>query len=467
MYLTSANITLKVKGDALRSTNEDDATVGSVVIKDGVYNLIFGGDGIQGNNVQIDGGNFTIHSTTSSSQVTRYPDGGTINPGQTQPPQTGASGTIDNVSEKIEPLTSATTDNTTDGDDDNDDHDVDHDNDDNDHDYDDNNHDVDDDTTTNDYESADEYDDGSKGVKATLNLTINGGIFDIDTSDDSIHSNGTVSIGGGQFQISSGDDGIHADGATYISGGQINVKRSYEGIEGASVTILAGSIAVNSSDDGLNAVSDDNTTKAFINIKGGNITVNASGDGIDCNGSIYQSGGSVTVIGPSDNGNGALDYDTTYSLSGGTLCAIGSSGMAQNPTTSGNVYGFSTNVSGAKGTLVITDSNGNTLFEIDTNKTFSNVIFASDTALTQSSSYTITLNGTKLTTVKAGTLSGQGGLFPGGGQTPGGGQNPGGGGQKPDKGQPGTGATNGGDSSDNTQQGQQQPTQPGTGATKS
>lgn len=67
-------------------------------------------------------------------------------------------------------------------------------------------------------------------------------------------------------------------------------------------------------------------------IKGGKLTVDARGDGLDSNGSIEMSGGVVIVNGPTENMNGALDYDGSFLISGGTLVAAGSAGMAQEPS---------------------------------------------------------------------------------------------------------------------------------------
>lgn len=45
-----------------------------------------------------------------------------------------------------------------------------------------------------------------------------------------------------------------------------------------------------------------------IIINGGTITVDADGDGLDSNGNIFIKGGTTTVNGPTNAGNGALDY---------------------------------------------------------------------------------------------------------------------------------------------------------------
>ncbi|MET1138571.1 dockerin type 1, partial [Bacillus subtilis] len=59
------------------------------------------------------------------------------------------------------------------------------------------------------------------------------------------------------------------------------------------------------------------------------VTTCVHGEGLDSNGSINMTGGTVIVNGPTNSGNGALDYDGTFEISGGYLVAAGSSGMAQ------------------------------------------------------------------------------------------------------------------------------------------
>lgn len=51
-------------------------------------------------------------------------------------------------------------------------------------------------------------------------------------------------------------------------------------------------------------------------INSGNITVNANGDGLDSNGAIYINGGNILVEGPTNAGNGALDYDSECVVTG-------------------------------------------------------------------------------------------------------------------------------------------------------
>ncbi|WP_088656154.1 carbohydrate-binding domain-containing protein [Geofilum rhodophaeum] len=210
-----------------------------------------------------------------------------------------------------------------------------------------------------------------KGLKAGEAIVIDDGHFDLNTADDAIHSNGTIAINNGTFLIASGDDGVHADAALGINGGEITITKSYEGLESAIITINDGFIDLVASDDGINVAGGNDgsgmqrpggggfgggstSSNCYLYINGGTIAVNASGDGLDANGSIEMTGGTVIVNGPTSNGDGALDYDQKFTISGGLLIAAGSSNMAQAPGTASSQPVISIAFSGtvSAGTLV-------------------------------------------------------------------------------------------------------------------
>lgn len=95
----------------------------------------------------------------------------------------------------------------------------------------------------------------TKGIKSAGTIFISGGNINIETTDDSIHSNTDILIADGTITISSGDDGIHADSSITINGGSIKILKSYEGIESEVIYINDGDIMVYSNDDGINASS--------------------------------------------------------------------------------------------------------------------------------------------------------------------------------------------------------------------
>ena len=254
----------------------------------------------------------------------------------------------------------------------------------------------------------------TKGLKAVTDLTVNSGTFAIDSADDSLHSNGDLTILGGEFTISSGDDGIHADSAVSISDGTIQISQSYEGIEGLSIAIDGGDISLVASDDGLNAAGGNDssgfggrggdifasTDGAMITISSGTLHVNASGDGIDSNGDLIITGGETYVSGPTDSGNGALDYAGEAVISGGTFVAAGSSGMAQNFSSSSTqgVMMVTVNSASAGSTISLSDSSGNELVSWQADKAYTSVIISCP-QITQGETYTLTTgsNSTEIT----------------------------------------------------------------------
>lgn len=59
------------------------------------------------------------------------------------------------------------------------------------------------------------------------------------------------------------------------------------------------------------------------------------------NGNVTVSGGEIYVSGPTSDGDSALDYDGSATVTGGTVIAAGYSGMAQNfgtDSTQGSTY---------------------------------------------------------------------------------------------------------------------------------
>lgn len=173
-----------------------------------------------------------------------------------------------------------------------------------------------------------------KGFKAGGALTVTGGTLTVDSADDALHAGTDVTISGGTLTLATGDDGVHADndlvigtkGASSTSTPRINITASYEGLEGMTVTVYGGDIDVAASDDGVNAASStlgDRSDKYAINIAGGDLYIDAGSDGLDSNNDISMTGGKVEVYGADAMMDAAIDYDGTFTLSGGTLFGAG------------------------------------------------------------------------------------------------------------------------------------------------
>lgn len=173
------------------------------------------------------------------------------------------------------------------------------------------------------------------GIKSDQYVFITSGMLNIDSSDDSIHSNNNVAVINGSLELASGDDGIHADNSVVIENGSVNVSKAYEGIEGLTIVINNGVINIVSSDDGINSsggvdssnigFNDSfNSGNGLININGGTIVINAgtsgNGDGLDANGSIEINGSTITINTPANPRDyEAVDYDVTITMTDGSL----------------------------------------------------------------------------------------------------------------------------------------------------
>lgn len=235
---------------------------------------------------------------------------------------------------------------------------------------------------------------GAKGVKAVNNIVIEGGNFALSTTDDAIHSDSFIGIKGGKFNINSGDDGIHANRELLIEGGDLTIAKSYEGLEAQVVTISGGNLSLTSIDDGINAgggadssannrpganpfAGDEN---CVLTINGGDIYINASGDGIDSNGWLYINGGRTIVDGPTNNGNGALDAGMGIIMTDGEALAIGASGMAESlgdTSSVNNISIYLSETAPAKTEIRLVDSNGDTVIEHASTKSFNHIAFGS------------------------------------------------------------------------------------------
>lgn len=173
-----------------------------------------------------------------------------------------------------------------------------------------------------------------KGFKAGGALTVTGGTLTVDSADDALHASTDVTISGGTLTLATGDDGVHADndlvigakGASSTSTPRINITASYEGLEGTTVNVYSGDIDVTASDDGVNAANStlgERSDKYAINIAGGDLYIDAGSDGLDSNNDINITGGKVEVYGADAMMDVAIDYDGTFTLSGGTLFGAG------------------------------------------------------------------------------------------------------------------------------------------------
>lgn len=202
---------------------------------------------------------------------------------------------------------------------------------------------------------------------------------------------GTVTLAGGKLTVTAADDGINASsgGGGSMGGGRPGGFGGGGRPGGRSGENTDGQTAGGTVTD---------TLTPLLTVSGGYTAVYASGDGIDSNGNIVMTGGTLLVFGPTDNGNGAIDYgdgNCSMIISGGTLLAVGSSGMAETATGSGQaVFDGAFRSSVAAGTLIgLCDADGNLLCGYRLPKVISSIVFSS-AALTSGATYTLVQGGT-------------------------------------------------------------------------
>lgn len=274
----------------------------------------------------------------------------------------------------------------------------------------------------------------SDGFDAEETLQVDGGNIEVAAGDDGLHADGdliitdgtinvtksyeglegmTVTVEDGNISIVSSDDGINAagdgtseessqsgtppekpdgsdstedrpeppsgfdknDNSSANSNSDSNSDSKPADLPDGNGGPGGGNDAPGGGNDGPGGGMEEATDYNLIQISGGKIYINANGDGIDSNGNLTVTGGEIYVDGPTSGGDGALDCSGTALISGGTVIAVGSSGMAENFDSSSAQGSMITTVSDSMitGDITLTDSEGNTIVSYSPSKEYSSV----------------------------------------------------------------------------------------------
>lgn len=261
-----------------------------------------------------------------------------------------------------------------------------------------------------------------------LNVTINDGKIDITASDDGINAaggndqSGFGGMGGDGFKGMQAPDAQKSDSASDSTSDSTsdNTQKSDDTSDTAQTT---GNIAVaaQKSDDASDTVQDTgNITVAaqksddqsgtsqdtdtasedemWMVINGGYVHVLAGGDGLDSNGDLTINGGEVYVDGPSDNGNSAIDYGekSSFYINGGTVIAVGSSGMAEDVSSDSKqqVAFVKLDSQADAGNVTLKDTDGNEIISYTAQKKYDCVII-STADLKAGKTYTLSASGSE------------------------------------------------------------------------
>lgn len=263
---------------------------------------------------------------------------------------------------------------------------------------------------------------GDDGLHAESDLSVNGGNITVTKSNEGLEG-ARVTIAGGTQDVVASDDGVNASGDPNDSDSSSNTDddSSKNNAPGSDRPGTAGSGQMTGGQEppaqdqgdrsdstppqgrqggqgngappqegkgGMAAGADES---AYLLITGGTLTVKADGDGLDSNGALEVSGGEVYVNGPTSDGDSAIDYgdSSTATITGGTVVALGSTGMAKgfgNSSTQGSML---VSASGNAGdTVTLSDSSGKVLCSYVAQKGFACVLVSAP-GVEQGKSYTL------------------------------------------------------------------------------
>lgn len=265
---------------------------------------------------------------------------------------------------------------------------------------------------------------GDDGMHADSALLVNGGTITVTESYEGLEGL-NITINDGKIDITASDDGMNAAGGNDASGFGGRGGDGFKGMQAPDSAQRPDDTSDNTSDntqkpddtsdtaqttgnitvaaqkqDSPSDTSHDTDTASddemWMVINGGYVHVLAGGDGLDSNGDLTINGGEVYVDGPSDNGNSAIDYGekSSFDINGGTVVAVGSSGMAEDVSSESKqqVAFVKLDSQADAGDVILKDAAGNEIISYTVQKKYDCVII-STADLKAGQTYTLSASG--------------------------------------------------------------------------
>ena len=383
--ISDSHITVTAKGDGIRSSNEKDTDKGNIIITNSTLNIVSDLDGIQSvRGLSASGSNISITTAGSAcedmtSAPTDFRDSFASRPGHFKE------------------------------------------------------------------EQKDESTPSAKGIKSKEDMLLSNSNITVNSVDDALHSDKNLTAESCTVTIRTNDDGIHSELALTLKSSTVTSELSYEGLEAQEIVLDNSTADITSTDDGLNAAAAENQSEnpAFsgesintappeapspfgqhgkhgkggaggfgeydsncqIKINSSTLCIKAEGDGIDSNGDIEAKGSTIVVYGPTNGGNGSLDYAGKCITEKSNLLAAGSIGMAQSVSEGSDpVLSFTCGIN-ADTLLTVSDENGTDIISFRSPKQYSCVVFSSY-KFEKGKTYSVSEGGTNSGTELFGIFSG-------------------------------------------------------------
>lgn len=146
-------------------------------------------------------------------------------------------------------------------------------------------------------------DSADDSIHAAGEITISDGVLNLSSGDDAVHSDGSVTVLGGTTVISTSSEGLEGEkvlvggGTVYINAKSNAINASNEDGTDGTINITGGYIYISSNDDTIDS-------KGDISISGGTVIINGNSDGgIKYENNFGIDGGTVLVMGYASTAN--------------------------------------------------------------------------------------------------------------------------------------------------------------------